>query len=491
MKIILSWCFFLWFFLSESYSAVIPVGANYTYKVLNEAFMIATPGDSIICHDLIIQGGLSVSNLSGTADKWIYIMAASGKTVTIQGGSNSIQFSDCAYLQIEGFTIQGQIGNGMNIDDAGTFNSPTHHIKIKECVFQNINATGNNDLLKLSGLDNFEIVSCIFKNGAVGGSGIDMVGCHSGVIAENYFENMGSNSIQAKGGTSDIQILRNRFENGGARALNLGGSTGLSFFRPQNATSEAENIQVIANVIKGSEASVAFVGCRNVSVSNNTILFPKKWVIRILQETVDVSRFLPCGNNLFYNNIVVVNNDVNTEVNIGPDTAPATFNFTKNLWYKITNIGWQGPNLPGNVSGQIIKDPKFEVGSDVVLSADSPAISAGQSYTFPAKDIFGNIFSNPPSLGAYEAKPVVSSTDDKNIYANIYPNPFDEFLNFEFSDDGIRNISIINMDGKMVKNVISCEQDSTIDARDLKPGMYLISIIQNSRQMIKKIIKHK
>lgn len=490
MKTFLTCCFFLWFFLSESFSAVIPVGANYTYKVLNEAFIIAAPGDSIICHDLIIQGGLSVSNLSGTTGKWIYILAANGKTVTIQGGSNSIQFSDCSYVQIEGFTIQGQTGNGMNIDDAGTLNSPTHHIKIKDCIFQNINATGNNDLLKLSGLDHFEIISCIFKNGAAGGSAIDMVGCHSGVIAENYFENMGSNSIQAKGGTSGIQILRNRFENGGARALNLGGSTGLSFFRPQNATSEAENIQVIANVIKGSEAAVAFVGCREVKVSNNTIFFPKKWVIRILQETVDVSRFLPCGNNSFYNNIVVINNDVNTEVNIGPDTAPATFSFTKNLWYKTTNISWQGPNLPGNVSGQIIKDPKFEVGSNVVLSADSPAIGAGQSYTFPANDIFGNVFSNPPSIGAYEAKPFVSSTETEIFYANIYPNPFDELLNVEFSDDGIRNISIINLDGKIVKNVISQSKDSAIDARDLEPGMYLISITQNSLQMIKKIIKH-
>jgi hypothetical protein len=300
---------------------------------------------------------------------------------------------------------------------------------------------------------------------------------------------MGSNSIQAKGGTSDIQILRNRFENGGARALNLGGSTGLSFFRPQNATSEAENIQVIANVIKGSEAAVAFVGCRDVRVSNNTILFPKKWVIRILQETVDISRFLPCGNNLFYNNIVVINNDVNTEVNIGPDTAPATFVFTKNLWYKTTNSGWQGPNLPGNVSGQIIKDPKFEMGSDVVLSADSPAIGAGQSYTFSAKDIFVQEFSNPPSIGAYEANPMVSSIEDKNIYANIYPNPMEDILHFEFFESGPLNIYISDINGKTIKSSITHENQYTMDVHDILPGMYLIYIIQNSKLVVKKLVK--
>ncbi len=475
---------------SRALSAVINVGADYQYKLLNQAFLVVKPGDSIVCHDLIIQGGLSVSNLSGTSEKWIYIMTSSGKTITIQGGSNSIQFSDCAYLHIEGFIIQGQTGNGLNIDDAGTFDSPTYHIRIKGCTFQNISATGNNDLLKLSGLDYFEILSCIFKNGAAGGSGIDMVGCHHGVIADNHFENMGSNSIQAKGGTSGIQILRNRFENGGARALNLGGSTGLAFFRPQNATSEAENIEVIANVIKGSEAAVAFVGCREVNVSNNTILFPKKWVIRVLQETVDVTRFLPCGNNSFYNNIVVLNNDVNIEANIGPNTAPATFTFTKNLWYKTTVSGWQGPDLPGTISGQIINDPKFSMGSDVILSSNSPAIGAGQPYDLPTKDIFGNVFSNPPSIGAFEAKPNISAVSDHEIKVKIFPNPFQDVLRFEWVDEGEKNISIIGADGRIVRNGISNEQNSMWDCTDLPSGLYLISVKQNSKHLIKKLIKH-
>ena len=343
--------------------------------------------------------------------------------------------------------------------------------------------------MKLSGLDYFEIKGCIFLNGATGGSGIDMVGCHNGEISDNHFANMGSNSIQAKEGTSDIQILRNRFENGGARALNLGGSTGLSFFRPQNATSEAKNIQVIANVIKGSEAAIAFVGCRDVMVSNNTILFPKKWVIRILQETVDVSRFLPCGNNYFYNNIVVLNNDVNIEANIGPDTAPATFTFTKNLWYKITNTSWQGPNLPGTVSGQIIKDPKFESGSDVILADDSPAIGAGQPYLFPAEDIFGHVFNNPPSVGAYEANPKVSNVADQNLNVNIYPNPMEDKLHVYFSESGPRNIYISDIHGKTIRSSITHENHYTMDVNDLMPGMYLISIIQNSKQVFKKLVK--
>ncbi|MBK8627365.1 MAG: hypothetical protein IPN86_17905 [Saprospiraceae bacterium] len=64
------------------------------------------------------------------------------------------------------------------------------------------------------------------------GSGLDMVGCHRGQIIGNTFKNLGSNAIQAKGGTSDIEILRNTFENGSARALNLG-KYRINIFRPQ------------------------------------------------------------------------------------------------------------------------------------------------------------------------------------------------------------------------------------------------------------------
>ncbi len=92
-----------------------------------------------------------------------------------------------------------------------------------------MNATGNNDLLKLSGVDDFEIRECVFEDGADGGSGVDMVGCHRGLFSRTRFIRMGSNAIQAKGGTRHITIHRCVFEPAGARSLNLGGSTGSPF----------------------------------------------------------------------------------------------------------------------------------------------------------------------------------------------------------------------------------------------------------------------
>ena len=44
---------------------------------------------------------------------------------------------------------------------------------------------GNHDALKMSGVDHFTVRKCHFE--AWGGSGIDMVGCHHGVVEDCTF----------------------------------------------------------------------------------------------------------------------------------------------------------------------------------------------------------------------------------------------------------------------------------------------------------------
>ncbi len=471
-----------------SWGGVLHVGQGYAYAQISTAAAIAQPGDTILCHDAVISGGMYISQLTGTAGKWIYIIAHEANVI-LQGGTNSIQLSDCAFLHIEGFTIRQQTGNGMNIDDGGSFESPSHHIRIVNCIFRDIQATGNNDLLKLSGIDYFEIRDCQFLNGAAGGSGIDMVGCHHGMIWQNEFINPGSNAIQAKGGSHDVQILRNRFENGGSRALNLGGSTGLAFFRPQNANTEAENIQVSANLFLGAEAPIAFVGCRNVTVSNNTILYPRKWVIRILQETVDPTRFLPCGDNVFFNNIIVLDNAVNTEVNIGPNTAPSTFMFSHNLWFKSTNASWNGPVLPGTVNDQIVKDPMFTSGSEILLDNNSPAIGAGKSYNFPVMDYFGSLFNQPPTIGAYEARPFINASTDLTENMEVYPNPFEDFLYCSFGNSKMRELKLFDMYGRVVNSIESEDAHVTMHCEGLLQGIYFLRIQSDGKNRTTTMIK--
>ena len=271
--------FFFFALLLTSYSRTLDVGTGRQYTRLQQAAAQAQPGDTILLHAGVYTGGDAFSNLAGTDKDWIVVRAISKGDVIFRGSSQAFQISDGAYIRFEDIVFEQQTGNGVNIDDAGSFDTPTHHIVFSNCEWRSMNATGNNDELKLSGLDDFVIQHCRFANGSDGGSLVDMVGCHRGVFTQCVFENGGSNCIQAKGGTSDILIERNTFLNGGQRALNIGGSTGLQFFRPQGVNYEAKNIEVYSNIFVGSTAPIAFVGAVESKVINNTIIRPTRWAI--------------------------------------------------------------------------------------------------------------------------------------------------------------------------------------------------------------------
>ncbi|MCF6299550.1 MAG: hypothetical protein L3J52_00260, partial [Proteobacteria bacterium] len=336
------------------------IGEGQPYSNLYQAVKDASPGDTILFHEGIYAGGQNISNFQGNESKWITIKPVDGETVIIRGGNKAWQFSSASYIWVTHLIFEQQIGNGLNMDDGGNYSNPGHHLKFTNCIFRDMIGTGNNDLLKITRVDHFEVNNCQFINGASGGSGIDMVGCHNGLIANNYFENMGSNAIQAKGGSQNITIEKNIFVNAGNRSINLGGSTGLQYFKPIDAPFEAADINVYSNIFIGSQAPFAFVGCTRVKVVNNTIYKPNKWVIRILQETVDESRFVPCSNNYFQNNIIYQSN-LYVETNIGPNTQPETFTFSNNFWYNYQNNSWDGPSIPVTDSIIVInKNPLFE-----------------------------------------------------------------------------------------------------------------------------------
>ncbi|MDQ3142856.1 MAG: right-handed parallel beta-helix repeat-containing protein [Bacteroidota bacterium] len=476
--------------LTHASAKILPVGPGKTYANIELAAKDAKPGDSILIYNAVYTGPYSIPNLKGTASAWIYILAAPNNTnVIFSGGAQAFHLMDPAYVHIEGLTIQGQTANGVNIDDAGTFDTPAKHVRIVRCTFRDINATGNNDLLKLSGLDSFEILGCQFINGSAGGSGIDMVGCHSGLFQGNFFNKQGSNSIQCKGGTQFITIRGNKFVDGGTRALNLGGGTGLAFFRPQNATFEAADMDVYANFFSGSEAPIAFVGCTRVSVCNNTIVDPGKWVLRILQETVDPNRFISCSYNTFCNNIIRIQPNVTIEVNIGPNTLPGTFTFSNNLWWKNGQSTWQGPVLPVNESARIIADPKFVDTIDYKIQFDSPAKAKGINYIGIGNDFFNVPYKNPPSIGYHEVQMVSSSQHDNLNKLDI---PFGVTSDFLIIKNLFPNyeIKIYNLNGVLVFDEIQQFESTEIYIGNFIPGIYLIQIILDKQPLaFEKFIK--
>ncbi len=327
---------------------------------LRAALAAVRPGDTVSIAPGEYPGGFYLRGVNGTAAAPIVIRGSDPRRPPVfSGGSLGLMVSGCAYVTVRGISVRGARGNGINIDHGGNADTPGHHIVVEDVTITDIGPRGNCDGLKLSGLDDFVVRRCRFEGW--GGSAIDMVGCHRGVIEECRFTGKEGfsqdNAVQMKGGSSDILVQTSLFHRAGQRAINLGGSTGLQFFRPQGATAEATRITVAGNRFFGSPCPVAFVSADGGRVYRNTMLFPERWIVRILQEQ-QAPGFKPCRGGVFEENLVVFDRRVGAHVNVGGGTAPETFTFRRNAWFRTD--GPTRPQLPTPEQGGLQIDPRLD-----------------------------------------------------------------------------------------------------------------------------------
>jgi hypothetical protein len=337
-------------------------------------------------------GGHYVENVKGTAERPAVIEAADPERPPVfVGGKEALHLSDCDHLVLRRLTVRGQTANGINIDDAGTMDTPSRGIVLEGVRVERVGPRGNLDGLKLSGLVDFTLRDCAFEGW--GGSAIDMVGCHRGLIVgcrltglEGFSQDTG---IQNKGGTSDITIRSCTFLDAGQRAVNVGGSTGDPYFRPLDTDCEARNITVEGCRFRGSDAPIAFVGVDGAVIRRNTFVRPKTWVFRILQERAE-PRFVPCRNGRFEENVIVFRRDqVRAIVNIGPNTAAETFVLARNAWFAEDAPARSKPELPAPLAAEqeAIHGTDPLVQEDLTLAKGSPLRRLGaDAFVAPGAD---------------------------------------------------------------------------------------------------------
>jgi len=333
-----------------------------TASDLRSAIARATPGTTILIAPGIYSGEMHFRDVSGTAEARITIKGADPDDPPVfKGGSQALHLADCNYVTLADFTVDGCTTNGLNCDDGGSIATPMHHLIVENITIKRVGPTGNHDGFKMSGVDQFILRDCRFLGW--GGSGIDMVGCHQGVVEDCYFhgekgfDNL--EAIQMKGGCADNLVQCCFFDRAGDRGLNLGGSTGLPYFRPSVGDCEATRLLVAGNRFYGCEAPVVWPTASHNRVVRNTIVLPDKWIGRILQETRD-PQFRPSHDGVFEKNVVVFDRRVGRPefINIGRGTAPETWEFIGNVWFDTD--GNRKPTLPGTETGSVHQvDPKL------------------------------------------------------------------------------------------------------------------------------------
>ncbi len=314
-------------------------------NALRQALANASPGAVIT----LAPGDYEAVHGSG-------IRGAAGRPITVRAAHADrpprfvagLQLSDVEHLVLDGLVIEGTPGNGLNIDDGGTFDTPSRHVELRALTVRDVGGAGNHDGIKLSGVVDFRVVGCTIERWGRGGSAIDMVGCQRGRIEtctiRDRADGAAANGVQMKGGTRDVVVHRCRFVHAGQRAVQLGGSTGRAYFRPAPAGFEAKDLVVEGCTFEGSMAPIAFVGCDGATVRHNTFVQPAKWIVRILQETRDAD-FVPCRGGVFADNLIVWSGAPLT-ANVGPGTAPETFTFARNWWFRSDDAARSTPGLP-------------------------------------------------------------------------------------------------------------------------------------------------
>lgn len=355
------------------------------------ALRAAKPGDHIRLGPGPFKGGFYHVGLAGAKDRPIRISGPSPKNPAVFATSTTgiMQLVQASYVEVENLHVQRAIGNALAFDDGGKLDFSCHHIAIRHVRIEDVGPQGTANAIKLAGVSDFSITDSSFQKwGEGGGCAIDGVGCKNGLVEHCFFlPGRGSVAVQFKGGSESIVIRQSLFDDPAPRGINVGGSTGMQFFRPKPQGFEARKITIEGNLLIGCDAPIAFPNTDGAEVRFNTIYVPRKWAFRILQET-NRDDFTPSRNGRIENNIIVFKSTQWYEggVNIGPHTAPETFTFSGNVWYCLDNPAKSAPKLPSPEQGAVVgRDPLLRdpANRDFGLMPGSPA--KGKGHTALAK----------------------------------------------------------------------------------------------------------
>ena len=162
-----------------------------------------------------------------------------------------------------------------------------------------------------------------------------------------------------------------------------------------------------------------------------------------------------------------------------PGESIKSLNYTSNTGYKsMTGTSQATPCVAGIAALMLSKNPELSP-ADIcrILEETSVKLTPTKSNLTGCGRV--------DALAAVDAVEAYDGLDEGNVKANIYPNPTKDVVNIEC--EGMTNVKVFSMDGKLVKvfgvNGSQCKID------DLESGIYLIMIETDRGASLKKIVK--
>ncbi len=347
-------------------------------EALKKALAAAAPGTRILLAGGKYKGGLWAGDVHGKPGAPIEIAAKDRNDPPIfQGGRMGFEMARCSYVVLDRLVAERAELNNIQF-----WNS--HHIVIRNCISRDIAGKGNCDGIKLTAVSDFLLDGCFVMKWGAEGSAVDMVGCRRGLITKCTFsypdvKGQTANTIQPKCGAFNIGVYKCAFEDSSFRAMQFGGGIGpgrinrYDHFGKLKATGySGVDMVAMGNFIRGGAAAVAYCSAANCAFEYNTIVDPRKYVMRILFEGGEK----PTADNTFARNLIV-HGKLESVVNVGAKTKPETFRFAENFWFNRLDPAGSIPKLPAAE-----KSPAG--GTDPKLDKDFRPAKAGPAAAYGA-----------------------------------------------------------------------------------------------------------
>jgi len=313
-----------------------------TAESFRDALGHAKSGDQILLAPGIYHGAFHGRGLRDVTIRSI----DAGRLAVIDAtdAGEGLKLSSATRVKIASLIIENASANGISIDDDG-FKQFSMQIVLRDILVRN----GGGHAIKFAGVDGFLIDSVTLQDWGNGHAGFNLLGVHNGIVQHSLVrrtDTVGGFGLKVEGGSTNIAIRANRFEDAGERAIQFGGSVRLNPFRARTADGvAAENVSAEGNVIvsrgadaAGIRAAVAFVGARDARFHHNLVFRPGVFVGRVLNEGIHPA-VGDARNRIFRNNVILwYDGDFanGTPFNVGPSTFPESLKFRKNRWANLS-----------------------------------------------------------------------------------------------------------------------------------------------------------